>query len=328
MAPPMDTNSATLSLLPLDEETDPVELQGTGPFTIGRDPGSTLVLPDASVSRLHAAIMRGPEGFEIEDRSSTGGTWVDGVHLEKGDRAGLVDGTLVRVGPACFVVRDAAEVAAQSRETHVVPEAPAAKAAPARDGDDPYATRASIFLKLRADGTVERQLGWQEFHQRYAPVIAGFARNAGLSGGEIDDVVQDVMLGFFRRHEAFEYDPARGRFRGYLKRVTINAIRDRWRRRKNVQALSPEYDPPQEDPLDSQWEREWAESLLRRAMEEVREKVQPRTLQAFELYGVKGLPVEVVEKETGMSASAIRHAKMRILADLQACVKRYRDQEG
>lgn len=51
-------------------------------------------------------------------------------------------------------------------------------------------------------------------------------------------------------------------------------------------------------------------------------------MQAFELYGVKGMPVDVVEKETGMSASAIRHAKMRILADLQECVKRYRDQEG
>ena len=167
------------------------------------------------------------------------------------------------------------------------------------------------------------------FYEAWFDGAYGLARTVSRRGEDFClDVVQDVMLGFFRRHEAFEYDPARGRFRGYLKRVTINAIRDRWRRRKNVQALSPEYDPPQEDPLDSQWEREWAESLLRRAMEEVREKVQPRTLQAFELYGVKGLPVEVVEKETGMSASAIRHAKMRILADLQACVKRYRDQEG
>lgn len=327
MPKPTETTLGSLSLLPLEADGPPVELAGDGPFTIGRDPTSTVVLADASVSRTHAILERGPLGWEIEDRSSTSGVWVDGVHLEQGDRSAVVDGTLVRIGPASFVVRDTASVAAQGTETHVdPPAAPAADAA--RLADDPYATRASIFLRLRADGTVERELGWQEFHQRYAPVIAGFARNAGLSPGEIDDVVQDVMLGFFRRHEAFEYDPSRGRFRGYLKRVTINAIRDRWRRRKNVQALSPDYDPSQADPMDSQWEREWAESLLRRAMLEIREKVQPRTMQAFELYGVKGMPVDVVEKETGMSASAIRHAKMRILADLQECVKRYRDQEG
>ena len=67
---------------------------------------------------------------------------------------------------------------------------------------------------------------------------------------------------------------------------------------------------------------------LRRALEEIRQKVQPRTMQAFELYGIKGMPVEAVERETGMSAAAIRHAKMRILHDLQECVRRYRQQEG
>jgi hypothetical protein len=68
--------------------------------------------------------------------------------------------------------------------------------------------------------------------------------------------------------------------------------------------------------------------MLRRALEEIRQKVQPRTMQAFELYGIKGMPVEAVERETGMSAAAIRHAKMRILHDLQECVRRYRQQEG
>lgn len=203
-------------------------------------------------------------GWEIEDRSSTSGVWVDGVHLEQGDRSAVVDGTLVRIGPASFVVRDTASVAAQGTETHVdPPAAPAADAA--RLADDPYATRASIFLRLRADGTVERELGWQEFHQRYAPVIAGFARNAGLSPGEINDVVQDVMLGFFRRHEAFEYDPTRP-----VPRLPEARHHQRDPRPlappQEVQALSPDYDPSQADPMDSQWEREWAESLLRRAI--------------------------------------------------------------
>ncbi len=45
-------------------------------------------------------------------------------------------------------------------------------------------------------------------------------------------------------------------------------------------------------------------------------------------YGVKGMPPEQVEKETGMTYAAIRHAKMRVLQDLQGVVKRLRAEEG
>jgi len=318
--------TAALALLPLTDDLAPVELSGDGPFEIGRDPASAVVVSNPAVSRHHARIVRGQEGFEIEDRSGSAGIWVDGIHLGEGDRAQLVDGTMVKVGPAAFLVRDANEAAAAAAEAHAVPTS-TTEPKP-KTTSDPYATRESIFLRLRADGTLDRQLGWNDFHARYAPVIAGFARNAGLSEAEVDDVVQDVILGFFRKHDSFEYDPSKGRFRGYLKCITVNAVRDRWRRRKKVVELSPDHDPASEDPMDARWEREWAETMLRRALEEVRQKVQPRTMQAFELYGIKGMPIEAVEKETGMSAAAIRHAKMRILHDLQDLVRRYRQQEG
>lgn len=318
--------SAALALLPLSEDLKPVRLDGAGPFEIGRDPGAAVVLNDPAVSRHHARIVRGDAGFEIEDCSGKAGIWVDGVHLGEGDRAALLDGTTIKVGPSAFVVRDPEEADAVARETHA-PGTSTVEPKP-RSSSDPYATRESIFLRLRADGTLDRQLGWNEFHARYAPVIAGFARNAGLAEGEVDDVVQDVIMGFFRKHDSFEYDPSKGRFRGYLKCITVNAVRDRWRRRKKQVELSPDHDPASDDPMDARWEREWAETMLRRALEEIRQKVQPRTMQAFELYGIKGMPVEAVERETGMSAAAIRHAKMRILHDLQECVRRYRQQEG
>lgn len=316
--------AAQLQLVPIDSDAQPVPLKGRDAFVVGRAADAQVVLDDPQVSRHHARIEQHDGVWKFVDTSGGSGSWIDGVHIAPQEDAVISDGTSIRIGPRLFVVR----CTESSRDTHQDPRAEPATETRTDVRADPYATRPSIFLRLRADGTLDKQFGWQDFHSRYAPVVAGFARNAGMQGGEIDDVVQDVMMGFFRVSNAFEYDPSRGRFRGYLKRVTLNAIRDRWRRRRKEVALPAELDPAQEDPMDRRWEREWAESLLRRAMDEVRARVQPRTMQAFELYGVKGLPPEEVERETGMTYAAIRHAKMRVLQDLQGVVKRLRAEEG
>ncbi|MBL9141348.1 MAG: sigma-70 family RNA polymerase sigma factor [Phycisphaerae bacterium] len=325
-------SSATLQLVSVDTEADPVPLEAGSPVVVGRAQDSTLVLDDPHVSRHHARIEHRDGEWTFVDTSGGTGSWIDGVHIAPEEDTVIGEGTSIRIGPRHFLVRSTVPEV----DTHEVPEvdrapsraATSGASAPVRDPNDPYATRPSIFLRLRADRTLDRQVGWQEFHARYGPVVAGFARNAGLSGNEVDDVVQDVMFGFFRASNHFEYDPNRGRFRGYLKRITLNAIRDRWRKRRKESALSTEFDPAQADPMDRHWEREWAENLLRRALEEVRTQVQPRTMEAFELYGVRGLPASVVEKETGMTYAAIRHAKMRVLHELQRVVKRLRSEEG
>ncbi|MFO0782706.1 MAG: sigma-70 family RNA polymerase sigma factor [Phycisphaerales bacterium] len=343
----MNAEPPVLQLIPVDSDAPPIALKRGEPNVVGRGSGACVPVDDPAVSRTHARIEVRDGRWRYVDTSGGSGSWVDGVHIAPDEDAEIGDGTHIRVGPRVFVARttephtedhrvpethsaDAADAPAAARAP-AAGSAPASASAPASDSAraaDPYATRPSIFLRLRADGTLDKQLGWQEFHERYAPVIAGFARNAGLKPGEIDDVVQDVMFGFFRASNAFEYDPQRGRFRGYLKRVTLNAIRDRWRRRRKEVTMPEEFDPAMEDPMDRQWERDWSENLLRRAMDEVRTRVQPRTMEAFELYGVKGLPAETVEKETGMTYAAIRHAKMRVLHDLQEVVRRLRAEEG
>jgi putative peptide zinc metalloprotease protein len=65
--------------------------------TIGRGADSDWVLDDPSVSRRHARVVRGPEGFAIEDLDSFNGTAVAGRTLH-GDRAILTDGCIVHIG--------------------------------------------------------------------------------------------------------------------------------------------------------------------------------------------------------------------------------------
>src|SRR5688572_19555358 len=65
-------------------------------MTIGRAPGSTVVLEDPTVSRLHARISGNGGGAVIEDAGSSHGTWVDGARIDRPMQ--LRDGIKLRLG--------------------------------------------------------------------------------------------------------------------------------------------------------------------------------------------------------------------------------------
>src|SRR5438309_11546282 len=88
-------------------------------------------------------------------------------------------------------------------------------------------TNPTIFLRLRACDAEPREFAWDQFSARYAPIIASFARRLGARQQDVDDLVQDVLLGFFLKSPTFIYDPAKGRFRSYLKVCTYRALQKR-----------------------------------------------------------------------------------------------------
>jgi len=324
MAPLPKTNKF-LSLIRASGPACPgVRIEGNSTCIIGRATDSGLVLEDESVSRRHAVLRIDRAGATIEDATSSLGTLLNGVRLEPNEKTELHDRDVLTIGPWTFIARTTTDEDDGDGEQEI-PELPP----PPTDSKDPYQTSASMLLRLRADGTLDRQVGWNDFSKMYGSVIAGFARNAGAKPQEVDDILQDVMLGFFKQSRVFEYDPAKGRFRGYLKRITLNAIRDRYRRKRPSVGLPESYDPPAgESELNAAWDREWTEHLLRRALEKVKTNIQPKTLEAFERYGVRGEPVASVAKDLDMSEASIRHAKMRVLDQMRQEIALMRADEG
>jgi FHA domain-containing protein/zinc ribbon protein len=62
---------------------------------IGRSPEADVFLDDVTVSRSHAVLSRGDDGYTIEDRGSLNGTYVNRRRVE---RAKLEDGDEVQIG--------------------------------------------------------------------------------------------------------------------------------------------------------------------------------------------------------------------------------------
>ena len=70
-------------------------------FTIGRDTGCDMVLPDPTVSRWHAGLRRGDSGWLLDDLGSTNGTTLNGWRVRAW--VPVRDGDLVSFGAATFV---------------------------------------------------------------------------------------------------------------------------------------------------------------------------------------------------------------------------------
>jgi hypothetical protein len=74
---------------------------GQNRFTIGRDLGCDMVLPDPTISRWHAGLKRGASGWMLDDLGSTNGTRLNGWQVRAW--VPVRDGDLVSFGAATYV---------------------------------------------------------------------------------------------------------------------------------------------------------------------------------------------------------------------------------
>jgi RNA polymerase sigma-70 factor (ECF subfamily) len=194
-----------------------------------------------------------------------------------------------------------------------------------------FHTNPSIFLRIKQKDQAPREIAWQEFQDRYAPIIAGFARKFGARRQDAEDVVQDVMLGFFAKSPAFTYDPSRGRFRGYLKVCTIRALQRRMGQNAKFAGASvslENIDKQGNDQIEQTWNQAWEEQIFRRALEEVRKEIgQTKNYQAFQQYVLRARPAEEVAAELDMHLNAVYRAKQRVSEILREKVAAMRDEE-
>jgi DNA-directed RNA polymerase specialized sigma24 family protein len=92
-------------------------------------------------------------------------------------------------------------------------------------------------------------------------------------------------------------------------------LRKRTRRPKDESAVPEEevlrFDSGPDDG-DAEWELEWKESLLKRAIERVKGRVKAEHFQIFDLYALRGWPVRKVAQVLSVSVPRVYLAKHRV----------------
>ncbi len=192
-----------------------------------------------------------------------------------------------------------------------------------------YTTHTSLLVRL-SEGVDPS--AWREFSDRYLQLIRGFGRRYGLQPADSEDAAQEVMLALSKSMGGFTYDPEKGRFRSYLKTVSLRIILGILRQKRDRQPLD-DVDESQEtaftDPeVEQMWEAEWREYHMRQAMRRIESEFNERDRLSFAEYVVKDRPAAETAEKLGMSMDQVYQAKSRIVKRLGQMIAEQVANEG
>src|SRR5262245_61369843 len=181
-------------------------------------------------------------------------------------------------------------------------------------------TRASLLLRIRDP---KDRLAWGEFVGVYAPLIHAYGRRRGLQDSDAADLTQEVFHRVTRASAAFEYDPAKGSFRGWLLAVTRNELRKLAARQGRQTRGAGDPDVPrlldqQAEPSDEDtWEKEYRWNLFQWAANKVRVEFREPSWQAFWRTAVLADGIDQVARDLGLSPGAVYVARSRVSARIR-----------
>ena len=146
-----------------------------------------------------------------------------------------------------------------------------------------------------------------------------------MQQSDADDVVQNVLCTLARKFVEFQYDPSKGSFRGWLRKLVYHAWSDVAQARGRAGRGTGDSDVigmlnrvEVRDDLVQRLEAEYDMERLEMAKQRVRVRVEPHTWAAFECTAIEGLSGADTAIKLGMKVANIyvaRSSVQRMLKD-------------
>jgi len=194
-------------------------------------------------------------------------------------------------------------------------------------------TTTQILDSLRQGENAEM---WRLFDARYRPVVTAFSRRRGLAEQDAEEVAQQTLAHFVTDFAAGRYERSRGRLSSYIMGIASHRISDVHRRRAQQagsrgESILAELAGPAEGPAsagasggaeDAEWSQAQQRVILERALDLLRHssRLDPRTVLAFELCTLRGVPAAAAAQECMMSIAELYVAKNRALKKLRELI--------
>lgn len=180
-------------------------------------------------------------------------------------------------------------------------------------------TNSSLLLRIREP---QDEVAWSTFVQLYTPLIYQFARKRGLQDADAKDVTQEVLTQVAKSIRTFQYDPQRGRFRGWLGKLVRQAIyrhaQKAARAARGAGDDTDAFDPADlEGEADAAWIEEFNRHIYHRALERIRGEFNDESWQAFDLVWLQDRRPSDVAQQLERKVEWVYKAKFKILRRLK-----------
>ncbi len=183
-----------------------------------------------------------------------------------------------------------------------------------------FETSPTLLLRAQANDAA----AWEKLVDLYAPLVYHWCRRSQLPPEDAADVFQDVFQAVAKSLPTFRRRQAGDSFRGWLRIIASNKIRDHFRKGQHQAHAAGGTDAQMRlhavaDPLadEDASETSLVSQQLRAMLETIQHEFEPRTWQAFWRVQVEGQGTRDVGEALGMTPAAVRKAKLRVLARLR-----------
>lgn len=184
-------------------------------------------------------------------------------------------------------------------------------------------TSASLLRRAR----IQDPVAWRRLVDTYGRRVYRWCRQSGLQPADANNVAQDVFAVIARKLSTFEYRQDGDTFRGWMRRITQNKIRDHFREAVRVprasggtnwfrQVAELQEVPTVETGSETSRNHEGTTQKLE-FVRNVKNLVSERDWQLFWRVVVDGQSAVEVGEEFGVTANTVRIVKMRVLRKLR-----------
>jgi RNA polymerase sigma-70 factor (ECF subfamily) len=187
------------------------------------------------------------------------------------------------------------------------------------------ATPKSLLERLANQPTEE---DWYSFHLLYRDFIWRIIQSQGVPHHDAEDLSQDVLLVVTKAVPSYRHNGQTGAFRSWLRQIVWNRLRPYWL----AQARKPLADEgvlalleEKESLLTDFIEKEHVGSVVQKATEQIKARVNESTWQAYHRVKVLGKLVAQVAQELGLSENAVTVACSRVRAHYKEICKHMLD---
>ena len=140
-----------------------------------------------------------------------------------------------------------------------------------------------------------------------------------------DEVAQQTLSEFVRSYREGRYDRTKGRLSSWILGIAHHTALRVFRnaKREGLASNTMLGEVPDEPVMRTIWADERDRAILSRAMALLRDEstIDDRTVQAFELVALRGVPVIEAAAQCGMSADQVYVAKSRVTKRLRQVVE-------
>lgn len=165
-----------------------------------------------------------------------------------------------------------------------------------------------------------KESAWERFYHFYAPLIRLHGHDCGLKNENLEDLVQNVMITLSVQLPDFNYDPSKGRFRDYLRKIIRARACDMLRKIYRQERIP--YEPGEEAENDSWSEEEWRRYVLKQSLELLKGQVSLHHYQIFYLLNVRHYKVKELARLYHVPPVTIYTIRNRVEAKLRQIVRK------